>query len=100
MFHLETSLCKVTSTSLSTFGQTIFRAVVCFINDIYVGHFSLYIDLETHGSQTLAYFCGLPAETDKGSCHAELLLEQMVVFLLQRILHMEREHASREKNVL
>ena len=57
------------------------------MNDNYVGHFSLYIDLETHGSQTLAHHCGLPGKTDKGSCHAELLLEQMVVFLLQQILH-------------
>ena len=54
------------------------------MNDIYVGHFSLYIDLESHGSQTLAHRFGLPGKTDKGSCHAELLLEQIVFSFCNR----------------
>ena len=69
------------------------------MNDIYIGHFSLYIDLETHGSQTLAHRSGLPGKADEGSCHAELLLEQMVVFLLQQIIHRVLSLCIRSYNV-
>ena len=69
------------------------------MNDIHVGHFSLYIDLETHSSLTVAHHCGLPGKTDKGSCHAELLLEQMVVFLLQQIIHRVLSLCIRSYNV-
>ena len=44
----------------------------------------MYIDLESHGSQTLAHRFGLPGKTDKGSCHAELLLEQIVFSFCNR----------------